>query len=336
MGVIAAILRPHRPATRRRPGAEVPRALRRDPRRHRGQGLWDETDGLFYDRLAAPDGDGRCRSRSARWSASSRCWPRAWSTRSCSTARRRSGKQLRRVPGPGGPARPRAAASSSGLLRGEPGTPAAAARRRRHRPARAAVREAVRRGRVPLPLRPARAVGLPPRAPVRARRAGVHARRSTTSPPSRPPRCSAATPTGAGRCGSRSTTWSIAALERYHRFFGDDYTVEYPTGSGRPAAAGRDRRGPAGPADRRSSWSGRTGGGRASAGSSGCSTTRAWKDNMVFNEYFHGDNGAGLGASHQTGWTGLVADLIRRRHGEVTSHRRPAAGPAATRTGPSR
>ena len=40
----------------------------------------------------------------------------------------------------------------------------------------------------------------------------------------------------------------------------------------------------------------------------------AWKDNLVFNEYFHGDNGAGLGASHQTGWTGLVADAIRRRY----------------------
>ena len=36
---------------------------------------------------------------------------------------------------------------------------------------------------------------------------------------------------------------------------------------------------------------------------------------MQFNEYFHGDNGAGLGASHQTGWTGLVADLIRRAPG---------------------
>jgi hypothetical protein len=37
----------------------------------------------------------------------------------------------------------------------------------------------------------------------------------------------------------------------------------------------------------------------------------------VFNEYFHGDNAAGLGASHQTGWTGVIADLIRRRHGAV-------------------
>ena len=36
----------------------------------------------------------------------------------------------------------------------------------------------------------------------------------------------------------------------------------------------------------------------------------AWRDNLLFHEYFHGDNGAGLGAMHQTGWTALVADLI--------------------------
>ena len=38
-----------------------------------------------------------------------------------------------------------------------------------------------------------------------------------------------------------------------------------------------------------------------------------WKNYILFYEYFHGDNGAGIGASHQTGWTGLVADLIIRR-----------------------
>ena len=36
-----------------------------------------------------------------------------------------------------------------------------------------------------------------------------------------------------------------------------------------------------------------------------------WRDYLLFYEYFHGDNGAGIGASHQTGWTGLVANLIR-------------------------
>jgi hypothetical protein len=40
-------------------------------------------------------------------------------------------------------------------------------------------------------------------------------------------------------------------------------------------------------------------------------TDPRWKDYVLFYEYFHGDNGAGLGASHQTGWTGLVALLIQ-------------------------
>jgi hypothetical protein len=42
-----------------------------------------------------------------------------------------------------------------------------------------------------------------------------------------------------------------------------------------------------------------------------------WRDLVLFNEYFHGDNGAGLGASHQTGWTGLVAKLIQQSGGGV-------------------
>ncbi|MDA0269339.1 MAG: hypothetical protein O3A14_20870, partial [Cyanobacteria bacterium] len=37
-----------------------------------------------------------------------------------------------------------------------------------------------------------------------------------------------------------------------------------------------------------------------------------WRDYILFHEYFHGDNGAGIGASHQTGWTGLVAKLIQQ------------------------
>ena len=46
-------------------------------------------------------------------------------------------------------------------------------------------------------------------------------------------------------------------------------------------------------------------------------TDPAWHDNLIFSEYFHGDNGAAIGAFHQTGWTGLIADVIRRRHGAV-------------------
>jgi hypothetical protein len=44
-----------------------------------------------------------------------------------------------------------------------------------------------------------------------------------------------------------------------------------------------------------------------------------WRDCVLFHEYFHGDNGAGLGASHQTGWTGLIAKLIQLMH-ELDPH----------------
>src|SRR4029453_7039437 len=106
----------------------------------------------------------------------------------------------------------------------------------------------------------------------------------------------------------------ISALERYHRFFGDELTVEFPTGGPRvtldKVAAGLRQRlidlFLVGPDGRRPcfGWVDRL------------QRDPAWSGNLLFNEYFHGDNGAGLGASHQTGWTGLVADLIRGRPGE--------------------
>jgi hypothetical protein len=103
----------------------------------------------------------------------------------------------------------------------------------------------------------------------------------------------------------------ISALERYHRFFGDGLTVEYPTGGPRrtldQVAADLRRRlidlFVVGPDGRRPCF----------GGVDRLQRDPAWSGNLVFNEYFHGDNGAGLGASHQTGWTGLVADLIRGR-----------------------
>jgi len=111
---------------------------------------------------------------------------------------------------------------------------------------------------------------------------------------------------------------ATSALERYHRFFGADLTVEYPTGSGRKltldAVAG-DLWARlvsiflAGPDGRRPCF----------GGIDKLQHDPNWKDNLLFSEYFHGDNAAGLGATHQTGWTGLVADVIRRRHGAVPS-----------------
>lgn len=50
----------------------------------------------------------------------------------------------------------------------------------------------------------------------------------------------------------------------------------------------------------------------------------AWRDDLLFYEYFHGDNGAGIGAAHQTGWTGLVAVLV-----EEQARRDAAGGDAA-------
>ncbi|HEX6762937.1 MAG TPA: hypothetical protein VF094_09065, partial [Gaiellaceae bacterium] len=106
----------------------------------------------------------------------------------------------------------------------------------------------------------------------------------------------------------------VEALGRYARFFGDALRLEYPTGSGSEltleeiAADLRERLiglFVVGPDGRRPcfGWVDRL------------QSDPAWKDNLLFNEYFHGDNGAGLGASHQTGWTGLVAELILRARG---------------------
>jgi len=110
----------------------------------------------------------------------------------------------------------------------------------------------------------------------------------------------------------------ISVLERYHRFFGDERTIECPAGCGRAvpldviATDLQDRLISifvVGPDGRRPCF-----------GSVDClQHDPVWKDNLMFNEYFLGDNGAGLGACHQTGWTGLIADLIRRRHGAVDS-----------------
>ena len=95
----------------------------------------------------------------------------------------------------------------------------------------------------------------------------------------------------------------------YQQFFGDDFKLEYPTGSGQERSFGEVAQDLSdriisiwlpGPAGRRPLY----------GGTERLQTDPAWKDNLCFNEYFHGDNGAGLGASHQTGWTALVADLI--------------------------
>ena len=101
----------------------------------------------------------------------------------------------------------------------------------------------------------------------------------------------------------------IRALLQYEEFMGADATVEYPTGSGRQLAL-RDVADDL--ADRLVSiWlPGPDGRRPVYGGVEKLQNDPAWRDNLLFFEYFHGDNGAGLGAMHQTGWTALVADLI--------------------------
>jgi len=101
----------------------------------------------------------------------------------------------------------------------------------------------------------------------------------------------------------------IEALRRFHSYYGDDFKVECPTASGRLHHLGEV-------ADELSRRLCRIflrneEGRRPVFGDSGIEQTDVrFCDNVLFYEYFHGDTGRGLGASHQTGWTGLIALLL--------------------------
>ena len=103
----------------------------------------------------------------------------------------------------------------------------------------------------------------------------------------------------------------IESLQKFHYFLGDQYTVEYPTGSGRRStlwqvAAEVSRR------LTRIFLKNAEGTRPMFGGTSIFQDDPLWQNHLLFHEYFHGDNGAGIGASHQTGWTGLVAKLIQQ------------------------
>ena len=104
----------------------------------------------------------------------------------------------------------------------------------------------------------------------------------------------------------------IGALRRYDSALGQDFTVEYPTGSGRLLTL-HDI------ADDLSNrliaifMNDENGRRPVFGGNERFQTDPSWHDRLLFYEYFHGDNGAGIGATHQTGWTGLVAHLIADR-----------------------
>ena len=101
----------------------------------------------------------------------------------------------------------------------------------------------------------------------------------------------------------------IRALMSFYGYYGDNFKIECPTGSGRLMNLFEVAREIA---HRLASifLRGESGRRPVYGGTEKFQTDPQWKDYILFFEYFHGDNGAGLGASHQTGWTGLVGKLI--------------------------
>jgi hypothetical protein len=103
----------------------------------------------------------------------------------------------------------------------------------------------------------------------------------------------------------------IESLQKFHHYLGDDYKVECPTGSGNMVTLWEVSE----EISRRLSnifLRGENGHRPVHGGAEKFQTDPHWRDLMLFYEYFHGDNGAGIGASHQTGWTGLVAKLLQQ------------------------
>jgi hypothetical protein len=103
----------------------------------------------------------------------------------------------------------------------------------------------------------------------------------------------------------------IESLQKFHHYYGEDFKIECPTHSGKQCdlwqvAADISHR------LVRIFLRGKDGQRAVAGGTQVFQSDPHWKDLVLFYEYFHGDNGAGIGASHQTGWTGLVAKLIEQ------------------------
>ena len=102
----------------------------------------------------------------------------------------------------------------------------------------------------------------------------------------------------------------VRALLNYYLYYGDSFKVECPTGSGQmmnlfEVAAEISRRLTS------TFLRDQTGKRPVYGATEKFQNDPNWRDYILFFEYFHGDNGAGIGASHQTGWTGLAASLTR-------------------------
>jgi hypothetical protein len=112
----------------------------------------------------------------------------------------------------------------------------------------------------------------------------------------------------------------VEALQKFHHYYGDDFLVESPSGSGKKSTLWQI----AGDISRRleSIFVRDSDGRRAVFGAQEYfQSDPHWRDLVPFHEYFHGDTGRGVGASHQTGWTGLVAKLLEQTATQMTAPR---------------
>ena len=106
----------------------------------------------------------------------------------------------------------------------------------------------------------------------------------------------------------------IETLQKFHHYYGDDFLVECPTGSGQKLTLWQI-------ADQLSCrlthifLRGEDGRRPVFGTNETFQTNPHWRDYPLFYEYFHGDTGRGVGASHQTGWTALVAKLLEQTEG---------------------
>ena len=270
-------------------------------------GLWDDADGFFYDALRLPDGTTVPMKVHSMVGADpvAAVGDDPWLDGGAGT---RAGKGLRRFPGADERLEERLEAGGFISAPGGNDTRMISV----VPPVRLAglLGEVLRRGRVPVATWPAGPVAAPPRSPVpgRCRRCPP---RWTTSRASRP------SGLFGGNSNWRGPVWFpvnymvIESLRRWDDWFGPTFTVEYPTGSGRQI---RLRDAAADLANRLVSiWLPDANGRRPVYGSiEKFQADPEWRDLLLFHEYFHGDTGAGIGASHQTGWTGLVAHLLCR------------------------
>jgi mannosylglycerate hydrolase MGH1-like protein/glycosyl hydrolase family 63 len=106
----------------------------------------------------------------------------------------------------------------------------------------------------------------------------------------------------------------VESLEKFHKYYGNDFTIECPTGSGRYLTIREVAHLLSGRLTRiflRDDSMRRP----VFNGEEKMQTDPHFRDYLLFYEYFHGDNGRGVGASHQTGWTGLIANLLQPNQG---------------------